>query len=70
MTRASGIYIASPEGDTGKSTIALGLLHHLAGTVARSRAAELGADLSAATVLNPQTSELCEKFAEQIAQLR
>jgi phosphate acetyltransferase len=36
----------------------------------RSRAAELGVDLSAATVLNPQTSELSAKFAEQIAQLR
>jgi len=39
-------------------------------TQIRSRAAELGVDLSAATVLNPQTSELCPKFAEQIAQLR
>ena len=36
--RASGsssIYIASPEGDTGKSTIALGVLHRLAATVAK-----------------------------------
>jgi len=31
---ATAIYIASPEGDTGKSTIALGLLHRLAATVA------------------------------------
>ena len=31
----SAIYIASPEGDTGKSTIALGILHRLAATVAR-----------------------------------
>jgi phosphate acetyltransferase len=31
----SAIYVASPEGDTGKSTIALGLLHRLAATVAR-----------------------------------
>ena len=29
------IYIASPEGDTGKSTIALGVLHRLAATVAK-----------------------------------
>jgi phosphate acetyltransferase len=36
----------------------------------RSRAAELGVDLSAATVLDPRTSELCDKFAEQYAQLR
>jgi phosphate acetyltransferase len=32
---ATSIYIASPEGDTGKSTIALGILHRLAATVAR-----------------------------------
>ena len=32
---ASCIYIASPEGDTGKSTIALGVLHWLATTVAK-----------------------------------
>jgi len=36
----------------------------------RSRAAELGVDLDAATVLNPRTSELCDQFAEQYAQLR
>ncbi|MBX7454797.1 phosphate acetyltransferase [Mycolicibacterium sp. 3033] len=32
---ATAIYVASPEGDTGKSTIALGVLHRLAATVAR-----------------------------------
>lgn len=32
---ASAIYIASPEGDTGKSTIALGILHKLTASVAR-----------------------------------
>ena len=36
----------------------------------RARAAELGVDLSAAAVLDPQTSELCDKFAEQYAELR
>ena len=36
----------------------------------RSRAAELGVDLSSALVLDPQTSDLCEKFAEQYAELR
>lgn len=36
----------------------------------RSRAAELGVDLSAATVLNPRTSELCGQFAAQYAELR
>jgi phosphate acetyltransferase len=36
----------------------------------RPRAAELGFDLGAATVLNPRTSELCDQFAEQYAELR
>ncbi len=36
----------------------------------RLRAAELGVDLAEATVLNPKTSELCDQFAEQYAQLR
>jgi phosphate acetyltransferase len=36
----------------------------------RSRAAELGVDLSAAVVLNPRTSELCDRFAEQYAEMR
>jgi phosphate acetyltransferase len=36
----------------------------------RHRAAELGIDLDDATVFNPRTSELCDKFAEQYAQLR
>ena len=31
----ASIYIAAPEGDTGKSTIALGILHRLAATVAK-----------------------------------
>jgi phosphate acetyltransferase len=34
------------------------------------RAAELGVDLEAATVLNPRTSDLCDQFAEQYAELR
>jgi phosphate acetyltransferase len=36
----------------------------------RARAAELGVNLDDATVLNPRTSELCDQFAEQYAQLR
>ncbi|MGB0875618.1 MAG: phosphate acetyltransferase [Mycobacterium sp.] len=36
----------------------------------RSRAAELGVDLSQAAVLDPQTSELCDQFAQQYAALR
>ena len=36
----------------------------------RARSAELGVDLSDAKVLNPRTSELCDQFAEQYAELR
>jgi phosphate acetyltransferase len=36
----------------------------------RSRAAELGVDLGNAMVLDPRTSELCDRFAAQYAQLR
>ncbi len=36
----------------------------------RARAAELGVDLSAATVLDPVTSPLSDQFADQYAQLR
>jgi phosphate acetyltransferase len=36
----------------------------------RSRAAELGVDLSAASLLDPRTSDLCGKFAEQYAEMR
>ncbi|MGA9492705.1 MAG: phosphate acetyltransferase [Mycobacterium sp.] len=36
----------------------------------RSRAAELGVDINDATVFDPRTSEMCDQFAEQYAQLR
>ena len=36
----------------------------------RTRAAELGVDLHEATVVDPRTSELCERFAEQYAEMR
>jgi phosphate acetyltransferase len=36
----------------------------------RARAAELGVNLGDATVFDPRTSELCDQFAEQYAQLR
>jgi phosphate acetyltransferase len=36
----------------------------------RLRAAELGVDLDDAAVIDPRTSELCDQFAEQYAQLR
>jgi phosphate acetyltransferase len=36
----------------------------------RGRAAELGVDLSGATVIDPRTSDLRERFAEQYAEMR
>jgi phosphate acetyltransferase len=71
--------IVLPEGDDDRILRAAGRL--LARSVAdltilgdeaevRARAAELGVDISAAAVLDPQTSELCDQFAEQYAQLR
>ena len=36
----------------------------------RARAAELGVNVDEATVFDPRTSDLCDKFAEQYAQLR
>ncbi len=36
----------------------------------RARAAELGVDLTAADVLDPRTSELCDQFAQQYAEIR
>lgn len=36
----------------------------------RSRAAELGVDLSAAAVINPRASEISERFAAQYAEMR
>jgi phosphate acetyltransferase len=36
----------------------------------RARAAELGVDLSTADVLDPRTSELCDQFAQQYAEIR
>ena len=71
--------IVLPEGDDDRILTAAGRLLHrrvaeltILGDEAqiRSRAAELGVDLADATVLNPQTSELCDKFAEQYAELR
>lgn len=71
--------IVLPEGDDDRILQAAGRvlrrgLAHLTilgdETRVRSRAAELGVDLSAADVINPMTSELCELFAEQYAELR
>ena len=77
--RSNRRHIVLPEGDDDRILRAAGRL--LKRSVAeltilgdepavRARAAELGVDLSAATVLNPQTSELCDQFAEQYAELR
>jgi phosphate acetyltransferase len=77
--RADRKHIVLPEGEDDRILKAAGRL--LARNVAeltilgdeqriRARCAELGADLSDAKVLNPQTSELCDQFAEQYAELR
>ena len=81
MERARGDRkrIVLPEGDDDRILQAAGRLlrRGIAGLTilgeesqVRARAAELGVDLSAATVINPRTSELCERFAEQYAELR
>jgi phosphate acetyltransferase len=71
--------IVLPEGEDDRILKAAGRLIHrnvaeltILGEEAqiRGRSAELGVDLSAATVLNPKTSELCDRFAEQYAELR
>ncbi len=77
--RSDRKHIVLPEGDDDRILTAAGRL--LQRGVAeltilgeepriRARAAELGLDLAAATVLDPQTSDLCDKFAEQYAELR
>jgi phosphate acetyltransferase len=77
--RANRKRIVLPEGDDDRILKAAGRLlqRQVAELVilgdepaVRARAAELGADISAATVLNPRTSELCDKFAEQYAEMR
>jgi phosphate acetyltransferase len=77
--RADRKHIVLPEGDDDRILKAAGRLLQrgvaeltILGdeAVIRARAAELGVDLSAAKVLNPLTSDLCERFAEQYAELR
>ncbi len=79
QARADVQRIVLPEGDDDRILRAAGrlLAHRVAELTilgdelaVRGRAAELGVDLSAATVLDPRTSELCDLFAEQYAQLR
>ena len=77
--RADRKRIVLPEGDDDRILKAAGrLLQRYVAELTilgdepriRGRAAELGVDLSAAKVLNPRTSELCDQFAEQYAELR
>ncbi len=77
--RADRKRIVLPEGDDDRILKAAGRLlrREVAGltilgdeVTVRARAAELGVDLSTAIVLNPRTSELCDQFAEQYAELR
>jgi phosphate acetyltransferase len=77
--RADRRRIVLPEGDDDRILKAAGRLLHrqvaeliILGdeAVVRARATELGADISAATVINPRTSVLCDKFAEQYTELR
>ena len=77
--RADVQRIVLPEGDDDRILRAAGrlLAHRVAELTilgeeksVRARAAELGVDLAAATVLDPRTSDLCDQFAEQYATLR
>ena len=72
-------HIVLPEGDDDRILQAAGRLLQrgvadltILGEEAavRARAAELGVNLSAAAVINPLTSELCDRFAEEYAELR
>ncbi|MGV0713994.1 phosphate acetyltransferase [Mycolicibacterium sp. XJ662] len=79
QARSDRKHIVLPEGDDDRILRAAGRLlrRHVADLTIlgdesqiRFRAAELGIDLSSVTVLDPQTSDLCDKFAEQYAELR
>ncbi len=79
QARADVQRIVLPEGDDDRILRAAGrlLAHRVADLTilgeeksVRARAAEIGVDLSTAIVLDPRTSELCDQFAEQYAQLR
>ncbi|MDY6997007.1 MAG: phosphate acetyltransferase, partial [Actinomycetota bacterium] len=77
--RADRRHIVLPEGNDDRILRAAGrLLHRSVADLTilgeesqvRARAAELGVDLSAARVLDPKRSELCDQFATQYAELR
>ncbi|EHI12397.1 phosphate acetyltransferase [Mycolicibacterium thermoresistibile] len=77
--RADRKHIVLPEGEDDRILISAGRLLQrgvadltILGDEAqvRGRAAELGVDLSGATVIDPRTSDLRERFAEQYAEMR
>ncbi|MGA7131110.1 MAG: phosphate acetyltransferase [Mycobacterium sp.] len=77
--RSDRKHIVLPEGDDDRILKSAGRLlqHGIAdltilgdGRQIRARAAELGVNLDDAAVFDPRTSELCDQFAEQYAQLR
>jgi phosphate acetyltransferase len=77
--RADGKHIVLPEGDDDRILKSAGrvLQRGIADLTilgdefwVRLRAAELGVDLSDAAVIDPRTSELCDQFADQYAELR
>ncbi len=79
QARAERKRIVLPEGDDDRILKAAGRLLQrgvaeltILGEEARvrARAAELGVDLTAAAVLDPRTSELCDRFAEEYAEIR
>jgi phosphate acetyltransferase len=79
QARSDRKHIVLPEGDDDRILKSAGhLLQHGVADLTilgddvqiRLRAAELGVNLDDATVLDPRTSELCDKFATQYAELR
>jgi phosphate acetyltransferase len=77
--RSDRKHIVLPEGDDDRILKSAGRLlqRGIAGLTIlgdesqiRARAAELGVELDDAAVRDPRTSELCDQFAEQYAQLR
>jgi phosphate acetyltransferase len=79
QARSDRKHIVLPEGDDDRILKSAGRLlqHGIADLTIlgderqiRARAAELGVNLDDAAVFDPRTSELCDQFAEQYAQLR
>jgi len=79
QARSDRKHIVLPEGDDDRILKSAGhlLLHGVADLTIlgddvqiRLRAAELGVNLDNATVLDPYTSQLCDQFATQYAELR